>query len=137
MRTARKILGYQLRDIARNRWVIAYAVVLLVLTEALFRLGGDGGRVVLSLLNLVLIFVPLVALTFGTLYLYTAREFIELLLAQPVGRRAMFAGLWGGLAAAAVRRPAGGSGPAVPAPRRRGCGAGALPAGAARHRAYC
>jgi len=98
MRTARKVLVYQLRDIARNRWVIAYTVVLLVLTEALFRGGGEGGRVVLSLLNVVLIFVPLVALTFGTLYLYTAREFIELLLAQPVGRGAMFAGLWGGLA---------------------------------------
>jgi Cu-processing system permease protein len=98
MRTAGKILTYQLRDIARNRWVIAYALVLLVLTEALFRLGGEGGRVVLSLLNIVLIFVPLVALTFGTLYLYTAREFIEMLLAQPVGRGAMFAGLWGGLA---------------------------------------
>jgi Cu-processing system permease protein len=99
VRTARKILAYQLRDIARNKWVIAYTITLLVLTESLFRLGGDGGRVVLSLLNLVLIFIPLVALTFGTLYLYTAREFIELLLAQPVGRRAMFAGLWGGLAA--------------------------------------
>lgn len=98
MTNARKILGYQLRDIARNRWVLAYTLVLLLLTEALFRLGGDGQRVVLSLLNLVLIFVPLVALTFGTLYLYTAREFIELLLAQPVGRGAMFAGLWGGLA---------------------------------------
>lgn len=98
MRGARKILGYQLRDIARNRWVIGYAAILLLLTEALFQLGGDGGRVVLSLLNLVLIFVPLVALSFGTLYLYNAREFIELLLAQPVGRGAMFAGLWGGLA---------------------------------------
>ncbi len=97
MRTALKILGYQLRDVGRNRWVIAYAGVLLVLTEALFRLGGDGGRAILSLLNIVLIFVPLVALAFGTLYVYTAREFIELLLAQPVSRGAMFAGLWGGL----------------------------------------
>jgi Cu-processing system permease protein len=94
---ARKILGYQLRDIARNRWLLVYAVVLLVLTETLFRLGGDAGRAMLSLLNLVLILVPLVALAFGTLYLYGAREFIELLLAQPVGRGAMFAGLWGGL----------------------------------------
>lgn len=97
MRNARKILGYQLRDVLRNKWVIAYTLVLLVLTEALFRLGGDGSRVVLSLLNIVLIFVPLVALTFGTLYLYSAREFIELLLAQPVGRGSMFAGLWTGL----------------------------------------
>jgi len=98
MTAARKILRYQLRDIVRNRWVLAYALMLGVLTEALYRLGGDGGRAVLSLLNVVLILVPLVALTFGTLYLYGAREFIELLLAQPVGRRAMFAGLWGGLA---------------------------------------
>lgn len=98
MRTARKILGYQLRDIARNRWVLGYTGLLLLLTEALFQLGGDAGRVVLSLLNLVLILVPLVALVFGTLYLYSAREFIELLLAQPVGRGAMFAGLWAGLA---------------------------------------
>jgi Cu-processing system permease protein len=98
MRVVRKVLLYQLRDILRNRWVIGYSLVLLLLTEALFRLGGDGGRVLLSLLNVVLICVPLVALTFGTLYLYSAREFIELLLAQPVGRTAMFAGLWVGLA---------------------------------------
>jgi Cu-processing system permease protein len=98
MTTARKILGYQLRDITRNRWVIAYTIVLLILTEGLFRLGGDGARVILSLLNVVLILVPLVSLMFGTLYLYNAREFIELLLAQPVGRRSMFAGLWCGLA---------------------------------------
>lgn len=97
MRHATRIVRYQLRDIARNKWVLAYAVVLGILTEAFFRLGGDGGRVVLSLLNVVLIFVPLVALTFGTLYLYTAREFIELMLAQPVGRPALFAGLWAGL----------------------------------------
>lgn len=98
MTQAKKILGYQLRDIARNRWVIAYTATLLLLTEGLFRLGSDGPRVVLSLLNVVLILVPLVSLMFGTMYLYNAREFIEMLLAQPVGRRAMFAGLWGGLA---------------------------------------
>lgn len=98
MSTARKILRYQLRDIVRNRWVLGYAVTLLILTEALLQLNGDPGKVVLSLLNVVLIFVPLVALTFGTLYLYSAREFIELLLAQPVSRPAMYWGLWGGLA---------------------------------------
>ena len=53
----------------------------------------------LSLLNVVLVFVPLVSIVFGTMYLYGARDFIELLLAQPVGRSALFAGLYGGLAA--------------------------------------
>lgn len=92
-----KVLRFQFRDVVRNRWMIAYTLVVLALTETLFRLSGDGSRVILSLLNLVLILVPLVALTFGTLYFYNAREFIELLLAQPVGRRALFLGLWGGV----------------------------------------
>jgi len=50
----------------------------------------------------VLILVPLASVMFGTLYLYNAREFIELLLAQPVGRPAMFAGLYVGLTAPLV-----------------------------------
>jgi Cu-processing system permease protein len=46
----------------------------------------------------VLILLPLVSVVFGTMYLYGAREFIELLLAQPVGRPALFTGLYAGLA---------------------------------------
>lgn len=98
MSTATKVLRFQWHDILRNRWVLGYAAILLVLTEALFRLGGGGERVVVSLLNVVLSLVPLVSLMFGTLYLYHAREFIELLLSQPVARPALFAGLFGGLA---------------------------------------
>ncbi len=98
MRAAAKVLKYQLHDVARSRWVILYALLLLLLTYALFRFGGDGERVVLSLMNVVLIFIPLISLMFGTLYLYNAREFIELMLAQPVDRRALFVGLYGGLA---------------------------------------
>jgi Cu-processing system permease protein len=96
--TAVKILKFQLQDLARSRWVLAYGLFLLALTEALLRFGGDGPRAALSLMNVVLAMVPLVSLVFGTMYLYGAREFIELLLAQPVGRRALFAGLYGGLA---------------------------------------
>ena len=96
--SAARILGFQLRDLARSRWVMGYALLLLALTDALLRFGGGGPRAVLSLMNVVLIVVPLVSVVFGTMYLYGAREFIELLLAQPVGRRALFVGLYGGLA---------------------------------------
>ena len=96
--TAAKVLKFQLRDLVRSRWVLGYVLLLLALTEALLRFGGSGPRAVISLLNLVLILVPLVSIVFGTMYLYGAREFIELLLAQPVGRRALFAGLYAGLA---------------------------------------
>jgi Cu-processing system permease protein len=96
--TAAKVLKFQLRDLLRSRWLLGYALLLLGLTEALLRFGGGGPRAIVSLLNLVLILVPLVSMVFGTMYLYGAREFIELLLAQPVGRRALFAGLYAGLA---------------------------------------
>jgi Cu-processing system permease protein len=99
MRVARKVLKYQLQDVARSRWVVAYALLFLLLTDALFRFGGSGDRVILSLMNVVLIFIPLVSLMFGILYLYNAREFTELLLSQPVGRGALFVGLFGGIAA--------------------------------------
>lgn len=98
MSTTSKVLKYQLRDVLRSRWVVGYALLFLVLTLALFRFGGDTQRVVLSLMNVVLLLIPLVSLLFGTLYLYHQREFIELLLAQPVGRGSLFAGLYAGLA---------------------------------------
>ena len=93
----RRVAGYQMRDVARSRWLIAYALFFLVLTDALFRFGGGGSRALLSLVDIVLFIVPLVTIVFGTMYLYNAREFVELILAQPVRRRAVFGGLYAGL----------------------------------------
>lgn len=98
MRTTTRILKYELHNVVRSRTVLVYTAFLFLLTEVLFRFGGDGARVVISLLNVVLLFVPLVSVVFGTMYVYGAREFTELLLAQPVGRGSLFAGLYLGLA---------------------------------------
>lgn len=94
---AGKVLAFELSDALQSRWALGYAAFFLVVTDALFRFGGGGQQVVLSLLNVVLILVPLVCLVFGTAYLYNARPFVELMLAQPVRRGALFAGLYGGL----------------------------------------
>jgi hypothetical protein len=53
-----KILRYQTRDVLRNRWIPGYALFFMLVTDALFRFGGDGERVILSLMNLVLLLVP-------------------------------------------------------------------------------
>ena len=98
MRTTVKVIGYQLRDVIRSRWLIAYALFFLLATDALLRFGGADAKALLSLANIVLLVIPLVALVFGTMHVYNAREFTELLLAQPVGRRELFAGLYLGLA---------------------------------------
>ena len=97
--TAATVLRYELQDLRRSRWIAGYVLLLFLLTAALLRFGGGGPRAVLSLMNVVLAFVPLASLVLGTMYLYGSREFIELLLAQPVGRSALFAGLYLGLAA--------------------------------------
>jgi Cu-processing system permease protein len=86
------------RDLARNRWLLAYGLGLAGVAELLFLFGGTGNQVVLSLLNATLLLVPLVALVFGTMHVYQSREFIELLLAQPLPRSAVFVGLYLGLA---------------------------------------
>lgn len=94
----RQVLAAQVRNVLRSRWLIGYTVLLFAATALLLRFGGSGSRALLSLVNVVLLLLPLVSVVFGTLYVYNAREFIELLLAQPVGRGAVFLGLYGGLA---------------------------------------
>lgn len=97
MTTTLKIFRYELRDVLRSRSLLAYALFFLLVTEALVRFGG-GARAALSLMNVVLLLIPLVSIVFGTMYLYHAREFTELLLAQPVRRTQLFAGQFLGLA---------------------------------------
>ncbi len=96
--TSMTVFRYELQDLRRSRWVLGYTLCLFLLTEALLRFGGGGPRAVLSLMNVALGVVPLVAIVFGTMYLYGSRSFIQLLLAQPVGRGQLFAGLYAGLA---------------------------------------
>ena len=97
-RTVLTVLGSQLRNVMRSRWVVGYALLLLGITQLLLQFGGSGERALLSLLNVVLLLLPLMSVIFGTLYVYNAREFIEMLLAQPVGRGALYTGIFGGLA---------------------------------------
>jgi len=98
MKTTAKVAGYEIRDVIRSRWLIGYALFFLLITDALFRFGGGGEKALLSLVNVVLFLIPLVAIVFSTVYLYAAREFIELLLAQPIRRSQVFSGLYLGLA---------------------------------------
>ena len=98
LRGTAKIVQYVLRDVTRGRWLVGYAGFFLLLTEALIRFGGGGPQALLSVANVTLLATPLVGIVFGTMYLYNAREFNELLLAQPVDRRQLFAGLYLGLA---------------------------------------
>ena len=93
-----KILKFELHDVLRSKWMIMYSLFFLLLTEGLFRFGGTQAKVILSLMNIVLIIIPLVSIVFGTMYVYHSREFIELLLSQPIQRHKIFWGVYSGLA---------------------------------------
>ena len=80
--------------------VIGYTVLLMAVSFGLFNLGGDPTKGVVSLLNVVLIIVPLVSIVFATIHFYNASEFIELLAAQPVQRSFIIWSEFYGLAAA-------------------------------------
>lgn len=91
------VLTYQWKNLFRDKWLIGYTLIYLVLTDALIRFGGGGPKALLSLSNIMLLFVPMISLVYGILHLYQSKEFVELLLAQPLKRKSLFAGLYGGL----------------------------------------
>jgi len=92
-----KILKFSFFDLIRSRWSLIYFVFYLVTTSALFYLSSDNSRAIISLMNIVIILSPLVGIMFGVMYYYDSREFIELLLAQPLKRTSIFLGQYLGL----------------------------------------
>ena len=93
MRVALKLGRYQLRDLMRSKWLICYSAFFFLVTYALFRFAGDSAKVVVSLMNIVLIIIPLVSTMLGTTHYYGSREFVELMLAQPIKRGSLFTGM--------------------------------------------
>jgi Cu-processing system permease protein len=101
----------EVRDARKNRWFLLFAVAFagLALTLAWLALSGVGtyglagfGRTGASLINLVLLIIPLMGLTLGALSLAGEREQGTLLylLTQPVSQAEVLLGKFFGLALA-------------------------------------
>lgn len=85
-----RIVKYVFYDLLRTRFILLYAALLLISTIVLFQFDSDPGKIILSLLNVVLMVVPLVSIVFTTIHFFNSYEFIELMLAQPVNRTVIF-----------------------------------------------
>ena len=92
-----KVIKYVTIDILRSRIILAYTLFLLALSFSIFSLEDNPSKGLLSMLNVILILVPLVSLVFSTIYMYNAAEFIELLLSQPIRRWHLLLSLYTGL----------------------------------------
>lgn len=97
-----KISKYVIYDIIRSKVLIAYTLFLLLVSFSLFSLEDDPAKSLISLMSVVMIIVPLVSIVFATTYFYNAYEFIELLVAQPLGRSTILMGEFMGVSVSMV-----------------------------------
>lgn len=81
-----KLSRYVLYDIFQSKVVIGYTLFLFLISMSLFSMEENSSKAMLSLLNIVLIVVPLISLIFATIHYYNSYEFIELMLSQPMSR---------------------------------------------------
>ncbi len=85
-----KLVKYILFDLVRSRFVLFYFLLLLLFTGTFVLLQDDVSKVQLSLLNIIILVIPLVSVIFATIHWYNSSEFIEVLLAQPISRKRIF-----------------------------------------------
>ena len=93
----KKLVKYVIIDILRNKIVLGYTLFLLVVSLSVFNLEDNSAKGLLSLLNIILIIVPLLCIIFATIYVYNSAEFIELLVSQPVRRTTLLLSIYTGL----------------------------------------
>lgn len=92
-----KVLKYSFYDLGRSRWSYIYFLFYLALGLVLLFLNNDLSKAVITLMNVIIVLVPLIGTIFGVMYYYNSKEFTELLLAQPIKRRDIFLGQYLGI----------------------------------------
>jgi len=92
-----KLSKYVLYDIVRNKVILGYTAFLFIVSFSLFNMEDNSSKAILSLLNIVLIVVPLISMIFTTIHYYNSYEFIELMLSQPMSRRKILLSEYGGV----------------------------------------
>ena len=97
-----KILKFVVIDIIKNKIVLAYTLMLALFSWSAFSLEDNSAKGLLTLLNIILLTVPLVSILFSTIYIYNSSEFIELLVSHPIKRRRIWTSLFLGLSVSLV-----------------------------------
>ena len=96
------ILKYSFYEMVRSRWIFIYTGFYFVVTLSLFLLSSDTAKVLVSMMNITLALSPLIGILFGTTYYHSSKDFIHMLMCQPISRWNIFLAIYGGLAAALI-----------------------------------
>ncbi|HNS42812.1 MAG TPA: ABC transporter permease, partial [Taishania sp.] len=95
-----RIIRFIVFDIIKNKIVLFYTILLFIISWSVLGIETNYTKSILSLLNVVLLVVPLVSVVFSTIYVYNSNQFIELLLSQPVPRSKIWLSMFLGLSSA-------------------------------------
>ena len=108
MRSVYVIAEREFLDAIRNRWFFFFAILFILLDSIVaysgILSGGDNTflKPAVSLLNLAVILIPLIALIMGANSFTGAKESWELLLIQPISRKEAVLGKYLGLGTAII-----------------------------------
>jgi len=84
-------------DIVKNKFVMVYTIIMALIGWSAFTLEDSSAKGILTLLNLILLTIPLVSILFSAIYIYNSAEFIELLISHPIKRKKIWISLFWGL----------------------------------------
>lgn len=92
-----RIFKYVMLDIIKNKFVMVYTIIMVLIGWSVFALEDSSAKGILTLLNLILLTVPLVSILFSAIYIYNSAEFIELLISHPIKRKKIWLSIFWGL----------------------------------------
>lgn len=93
----KKLIGLVIKDILKNKVILIYTLFLAAFGWSVFGLESSTAKGALLLLNIILLSVPLVSIIFANIYIYNSKEFIELLVSQPIKRSTIWNSIFIGL----------------------------------------
>lgn len=93
----KSIIKIIFHDNVKSKVVIIYFLMLALMSWTALLLEDNEAKANVTLLNIVLFIVPLMSLLYSTVYLYNAKEFIVLLLSQPLKRSQLWHSLFTGV----------------------------------------
>ena len=97
-----KIAKYIILDIVKSKVLIAYTILLAIISVAIFMMDADVTKGLVSISTVVMIMIPLVSIIFATTYIFNASEFTELLVSQPISRKDILMGEFIGISSSVL-----------------------------------
>lgn len=89
-----RLIKFITLDIFKSKSTIGYTLLLAVFSWTVFGMEDNADKGVLTLLNIMLLIIPLASIIFTTIYIYNSEEFIDLMVSQPIKRNKIWISLF-------------------------------------------